>query len=239
VADLPDGIKITWLGHATFVLDSPAGERILIDPWLAGNPSCPADMHDPGDIDTVLITHAHDDHMADAVTLAKSKSPQVVANNEIATWLGSKGVENATGMNIGGTFEVGSIKVHMTAARHSSSISDGDQSLYGGEAAGLVVEFENGFKVYHLGDTAIFGDLALIGKLLAPDIALVPIGDHYTMGPRSAAEAIRLLGVKHVIPMHYGTFPVLTGTPEDLKAETSDIDGLIITTLEPGGTLGG
>ncbi len=150
-----------------------------------------------------------------------------------------KGIDNVIEMNKGGTVEVVGCRVHMTNAQHSSSIPDGDTNVYVGEPAGFVIEFDNGFKIYHSGDTAVMADMGLIGKLLEPDLALLCIGDWYTMGPRSAAEAIRLLGVKTVIPMHYGTFPILTGTPEQLRQEAKDVDGLEVVDLEPGATVGG
>ncbi len=238
MAQLPDGVKLTWLGHATFLLET-GDARILIDPWVQNNPSCPDGLKDLGSLDAMLITHAHFDHIGDAVEIAQATSPQVVAIIETATWLGSKGVENVIEMNKGGTVEVAGVKAHMVHAVHSCGIKDGDQVIYGGDAAGFVVELADGFKLYHAGDTAVFSDMALIGRLLEPDIALLPIGDHYTMGPRSAAEAVRLLDVKTVVPMHFGTFPVLTGTPDDLRREASDVQGLDVVDLEPGGTLGG
>lgn len=237
MAHLPQGAELTWLGHATFRLVTPGGKRLLIDPWVKGNPACPEDLKDPGPLDAILITHGHLDHMADAVGLGRSTGAPVLAMVEVATWLSSKGLENVVEFNKGGTVEVAGCKVHMTHAIHSTGIDDGDTIVYGGEAAGLVVELEDGFKIYHAGDTAVFMDMVLIGKLLAPDIALLPIGDHYTMGPRSAAEAIRLLGVKKVVPMHYGTFPVLTGTPDELRKEASDVSGLEVLDLQPGDTL--
>jgi L-ascorbate metabolism protein UlaG (beta-lactamase superfamily) len=238
MAQLPDGIELTWLGHSTFLFKTAEGKRILVDPWVMQNPACPDNLKDPGDLDVMLITHGHFDHIADAVELAKSKTPQIVAIAETAGWLGSKGVENAIDMNKGGTVEISDVKFHMTHAVHSCGITDGDQIIYGGEAAGFVIEFENGFKLYHSGDTAVFSDMQLIGKLLEPDWACLPIGDHYTMGPRSAAEAIRLVGVKTVVPMHYGTFPVLTGRPEDLRKEASDVEGLEVFDIDPGETIG-
>lgn len=237
MASLPGGIEITWLGHATFIVKTPEGKRLLIDPWVMQNPACPDQLKDPGEVDAMLVTHGHFDHIADAVALGKQKSAPIVAIPETATWLGSKGIENTIDMNKGGTVEVAGVRVHMTHAVHSCGITDGDQIIYGGEAAGYVVEFSNGFRIYHAGDTAVFSDMALIGKLLEPDWALIPIGDHYTMGPRSAAEALRLLGVKQVVPMHYGTFPVLTGRPADLRKEAADIDGLEVFDIEPGDTI--
>lgn len=234
---LPDGIEITWLGHSTFKIKTSEGKDLLIDPWVMNNPACPDDLKDPGPIDSMLITHGHFDHIGDAVALASDKSPEVVSIPETAHWLGSKGVENLIEMNKGGTVTSAGCKVHMTHAVHSCGITDGDRIIYGGEAAGYVVEMPNGYKIYHAGDTAAFSDMAIIGKLLQPDIALLPIGDWYTMGPRSAAEAIRMLGVKEVIPMHFGTFPILTGTPDDLRREASDVDGLVVHELSPGQSL--
>ncbi len=238
MADLPGGTKVTWLGHSTFLIESD-GKRVLIDPWVMNNPACPDELKDVGDLDAMLITHAHFDHIGDAVEIAKSANPQTVAIPETANWLSGKGVDNVIDMNKGGTVEVAGFRAHMVHAVHSCGITDGDQILYGGEAAGYVLELPNGFKLYHAGDTAVFSDMQLIGRLLEPDVALLPIGDHYTMGPRSAAEAIRLLGVKTVVPMHFGTFPVLTGTPDDLRQNASDVDGLEVLDLSPGDSWGG
>ena len=244
MAVLPEGVKLTWLGHATFLLEAQ-GKRVLIDPWLKDNPACPDGLKDPGPLDVIAITHGHNDHMADALELAKKNGATVVAIVEIGDWLETNGVEDVRAMNKGGTTEVAGIKFHMTDAAHSSSFNyeedgkPGWEVIHGGEAAGFVIELEDGFKLYHAGDTAVFGDMALIRKLLAPDIALLPIGDFYTMGPRSAAEAIRLLGVKTVIPMHYGTFPVLVGTPDELRKEADDVDGLEVVDMEPGDTIEG
>lgn len=237
MGQLRNGIEITWLGHGTFRITTPSGKRILIDPWVMNNPACPDELKDPGDLDAILITHGHFDHIGDAVEIAKQKTPQVVSIPETSHWLASKGVDNLVEMNKGGTVEVADCKVHMVHAVHSCGITDGDRIIYGGEAAGYVIEFENNFRLYHSGDTAVFSDMALIGKILEPDWAILPIGDHYTMGPRSAAEAVRLLGVKNVIPSHFATFPVLTGRPEDLRKEASDVEGLEVVELEPGETL--
>jgi L-ascorbate metabolism protein UlaG (beta-lactamase superfamily) len=236
MAQLPEGTEITWLGHATFVVTT-GGRRILIDPWVMGNPACPDDRKDVGDLDAILVTHAHFDHIGDAVEIARATGASVVSIPETSHWLGSKGIENLVELNKGGTVEVAGCRVHMTHAVHSCGITDGDRIVYGGEAAGYVVELAGGFRLYHSGDTAVFGDMALIGKLLEPDWALLPIGDHYTMGPRSAAEAVRLLGVRTVVPMHFGTFPVLRGTPDDLRREAGDVGGLEVVALQPGETL--
>jgi L-ascorbate metabolism protein UlaG (beta-lactamase superfamily) len=234
---LNNGVEITWLGHAAFRIKSPSGKIILTDPFVAENPATPANMKNVGHVDVILPSHAHSDNFGDTVSIAKATGATVVAIFEIAQWVGQQGVKNTVGMNIGGTADVQGIKITMTPAWHSSSIYDNGRLLPGGTAVGYVIELENGFTIYFAGDTAIFMDMQLIGKLYEPDLAILPIGDHFTMGPKAAAEAIRLLGVKQVIPMHYGTFPVLTGTPEQLQQEAHDIEGLHIYTLNPGDTL--
>jgi L-ascorbate metabolism protein UlaG (beta-lactamase superfamily) len=238
MAQLPTGVSITWLGHSTFVVQ--AGEtRVLIDPWVQNNPACPDAFKDPGPLDVILVTHAHFDHIGDALEIGRATGAQIVSIAETSKWLERKGLDNLIEMNKGGSVEVAGVRAHMTHAVHSCGITDGDEVIYGGEAAGFVLELPGGFSLYHAGDTAVFSDMALIGKLLAPDWAMLPIGDHYTMGPRSAAEATRLLGTKTVVPMHFGTFPVLTGTPEALRNEAADIDGLEVVELEPGGEVAG
>lgn len=229
--------KITWLGHAAFQVDTPGGVRVLIDPFLHGNPACPDHLKTVDRCDLMLITHAHGDHVGDAVPVAKATGCEVVCIVELGDWLATKGVANLTQMNKGGTVRTQGLEITMVHALHTSGITDGDESFYGGEAAGYVVKLENGFAFYHAGDTALFGDMALIGELYQPELAMLPIGDHYTMGPREAARAAKLLGVKHVIPMHYGTFPVLTGTPEALRRFATDMPDLEIHALKPGEAL--
>ena len=232
------GNKITWLGHSTFKITTPAGKVILIDPFVAGNPKCPEPLKKFERIDIMLISHGHSDHFADAVALAKQHKPQVAAIYETAVWMAEKGVANTLPMSKGGTQKLGDVEVTMVQAIHSNSIEDDGRFVYGGEPCGYIVRLPGGLTVYHAGDTAVFGDMKLIGELYAPELALLPIGDHFTMGPREAALAIRLLNVHHVVPMHYGTFPVLTGTPEELGHHTQDIAGLEIHALQPGESLG-
>lgn len=228
------GNKLTWLGHATFKITTPSGKVILVDPWVDGNPVCPKAAKKLTHVDTVLITHGHGDHIGDAVKIAKKFKPQVISIYETSLWLASKGVKNTTGMGKGGTIKAGEIEVTMVNALHSNGIEDGKKMIYGGEPCGYIVRLPGGLRIYHAGDTAVFGDMKLIAELYEPEVAMLPIGDYYTMGPREAAMAIRLLNVKHVVPMHYGTFPVLTGTPEKLKELAKDIPGLEIHALKPG-----
>jgi L-ascorbate metabolism protein UlaG (beta-lactamase superfamily) len=185
-----------------------------------------------------LITYGHGDHLGDVLRIAAEAKPKaVVAIHEIAVWLNRNGVEHVTGMNRGGTVRVEGIDIAMVAAVHSSSIADpGGAEHPGGEASGFVLTLADGFRVYHAGDTDVFGDMALIGEIHKPDLALLPIGDHYTMGPSGAARAARLLGVHRVIPIHWGTFPALTGTPDALRA-AGEADGLTVFALKPGETL--
>ena len=235
---LTRGNKITWLGHSTFAITLPSGKVVLLDPWLTGNPACPEAQKSPARVDAMLISHGHGDHLGDAVALGKKFKPQIACNYEIYLWLASKGVDNISPMNKGGTQRLGEIEVTMVDAKHSSGIEDDGKVLYAGEPAGFVVRLPGGLTMYHAGDTAVFGDMKLIGELYAPELACLPIGDLFTMGPREAAKAIRLLNVRHVIPMHYETFPVLTGTPAALRSITQDILGLEIHALKPGETLG-
>jgi L-ascorbate metabolism protein UlaG (beta-lactamase superfamily) len=229
-----NGIKLTWLGHATFRIGTPGGKTILVDPWVMGNPMCPDEDKYVKNVDVMLCTHGHFDHIGDAVEIAKKHSPVVVAVPELAHWLEKKGVRQVSGMNKGGTQTVGDIRVTMVHADHSCGITDGDQIVYGGEACGYVIEFSNGVKVYHAGDTNVFGDMAIIRDLYAPDVAMIPIGDHYTMSPREAAYACNLLKPKAIIAMHFGTFPVLTGRPRDLQKLVPDVE---IVEMKPGVTL--
>ncbi len=228
-------LSITWLGHATFIVTTPSGKRIVMDPWLEGNPMCPPQAKRIGKADLILLTHGHSDHSGDVVSVARATNAPVVAIYELALWLERKGLQNVHGMGIGGTLSIGGLEVTMTPAVHSSSVVENGVSVYLGEATGFVVRLENGRSFYFAGDTALFGDMRLIAEMHAPEIAFLPIGDHYTMGPDAAARACRLLGVRQVVPMHYGTFPLLTGKPERLKALVAP-DGIDVLVLKPGET---
>jgi len=227
-------LAITWLGHATFVVVTPGGKRIVFDPWLTGNPKCPPNAKiDKADL--ILLSHGHSDHSSDVVNVARATGAPVVVIHELSQWLGKKGLQNVTGMSIGGTVSVAGLEVSMTPAIHSSSVMENDEIVYLGEPAGFVVRLEDKRTLYFAGDTALFGDMKLIGEMYSPEIAFLPIGDHYTMGPDAAARACQLLGVRQVVPMHYGTFPILTGTPERLKHLVEPF-GVSVLMLKPGET---
>ncbi len=231
-------VAITWLGHAAFSITTPEGKVVLIDPFLAGNPACPDDLKNPETVDAILVTHGHGDHLGDTVPLALRTKPQgVVTTADMSHWLEKQGVANIVGMNKGGTIHMAELAVMMVHAEHTSTIMDGDSLIPAGESVGFVVTFSHGLKLYIAGDTALFGDMALIGRRYLPEVAILPIGDHFTMGPDDAAEACRMLGVKRAIPCHYGTFPLLTGTPEAFRAAAQDISGLEICELQPGKTI--
>jgi len=206
-----------WLGHATFLFTTPGGKRVLLDPWITGNPVTPESAKKVGDIDLILLSHGHADHTGDAVSLGRSSGAQVVAPYELSLWLEQKGLKNVTGMNPGGTLRMLGLEITMVHADHSSSIEEDGRLIYLGVASGYVLKLEDGLTVYFAGDTAVFGDMKLIGDLHHPQIGFLPIGDLYTMGPEQAAVACGLLGLKQVVPMHFGTFPALTGTPARLR----------------------
>ena len=213
------GFVLTWLGHNSFKLLTRGSKTVLLDPWVEGNPACPKELKTFTRIDAMTISHGHGDHMSDAVTLGKKFKPVVVCNYEIHVFLQRKGLTTTSPMNKGGTQEAAGVRFTMVHASHSSGIEDGGQIVYGGEACGFVITLEDGTRIYHAGDTAVHSDMALIGELYPPDVALLPIGDLYTMSPREAAVAARLLKPKVIVPAHYGTFPALTGTPDALREE--------------------
>jgi len=227
MADVP----VTWLGHASFRVDSPEGKRIYVDPFLNGNPKCPESELEPERVDVIALTHGHGDHVGDTVALGKKFSPEIVALLELNGWLGKQGLDVPDmGPNKGGTVEAGGVKFTLVNAFHSSASEDGE---YLGESNGLVLTFSNGTSIYFAGDTCVFSDMQLIGRIYSPDVAVLPIGGYFTMDPREAAVALELLGTKRCIPCHYGTFPVLTGTPDDLRKVAPGVE---IIELQPGET---
>jgi len=221
-------VTLTWLGHAGFRLDGSSGKRVYIDPWL-DNPKFPEAEREIERVDVLALTHGHSDHTANALDIAREHAPAVVCMLEMGDWFSGQGVE-AIGFNKGGTVDVDGVRVTMTDARHSSSLPDG---TYAGDPAGFVVELD-GVRVYHAGDTCVFGDMQLIGRLYEPDVAILPIGGHFTMDPREAAVALELLGTKRCVPCHYGTFPALTGTPEQLRELAPNVE---VIAPEPGETV--
>ena len=233
----PD-VSFTWVGHGTYKARSAKGKEILIDPWVMGNPAAPETLKTVDRCDLMLITHGHFDHIHDAVEIARRTKPTIVCSHEIGAWLQGKGIdgEKIVASNKGGTVDVDGIKVTLVHAEHTCGITDDNGSIvYGGEACGLVIEFENGFQVYFAGDTDVFGDMALIAELANFDVAFLPIGDFYTMGPERAAKAAKLLGVKTVVPMHFATFPILTGRPDQLQELVGA--GVKVLDVKPGDTV--
>ena len=236
---------LTWLGHSAFRVDTPSGKRIYVDPFLNGNPKCPENEREPERVDAIFITHGHNDHVGDTLDLARKFGCPVVAPVELRDYLSMRGCEAADGAhdpNKGGTVDLDGIKVTLVHAQHSSSFMTEApagsatpwQIVYTGEPCGLVFDFGEGPKLYFAGDTNVFGDMALIARLYAPDVAILPIGGHFTMDPKEAAVACELLGVKRCVPCHYGTFPILAGTPDQLRALAPGVE---VIAPEPGGSV--
>ncbi|MFZ2088273.1 MAG: metal-dependent hydrolase [Desulfobaccales bacterium] len=228
-------VAITFYGHSAFKL-SGQGVTVVIDPWLS-NPLLNTPVSQVGPVDIILVTHGHGDHIGETVPLAQATGAQVVAIHELSQILAGLGAPQVVGMNKGGTVTLKGLNITMTTAVHSSTAEVGGQTVSAGDPGGFVVSFPNGFTVYHAGDTAVFKDMELIRELYHPEVALLPIGSHYVMNPREAALACRMLKPRFVIPMHYGTFPVLTGTPEELKALLKDQPETQVLPLKPGETV--
>jgi len=229
-------VEVTWLGHASFQIKSPRGKIILIDPWLNENPSALFEEDSITEADVIALTHGHFDHLGDTVPIAKRTGAKVISIFEVAQYLGAQGLgeDQVIGMNIGGTVEVENIKFTMVRAIHSAGIMGDEGMIEGGEPAGFVIELENGYTIYDTGDTDFFGDMQYIGDFYKPNLMLACIGDHFTMGPKTAARAVELIKPQYVIPMHYGTFPVLTGTPEALVKNLPDVMKDTVITAEIG-----
>jgi L-ascorbate metabolism protein UlaG (beta-lactamase superfamily) len=229
------GVSITFLGHAAFKL-TDGKIHVLIDPWL-NNPLLHTPVEQIGKVDLILVTHGHGDHVGETVAVAKKTGAPVVAIHELSVILAGQGAPRVIGMNKGGTAPFHGLKVTLVQAVHSSTMELGGRMVPAGDPGGFVVEFPNGFVAYHAGDTAVFKDMELIRELYHPELAMLPIGSHYVMDPREAALACRLLKPKWVIPMHYGTFPVLTGTPEDLISLLRGEPDIKVIPLKPGETV--
>jgi L-ascorbate metabolism protein UlaG (beta-lactamase superfamily) len=212
------GTRITWLGHATVLVQTAKGTNLLIDPFIENNPKYPKGFELPERIHYVLLTHGHGDHVSDAVPVAKKHKSNVVAIYELAAHMNKEGAENVTGMNIGGTAQLDDVAVTMVEAKHSAGVESKNGTQYAGVATGFVLTITDGPVLYHSGDTTVFSDMKLIRDLYHPEIAMLPIGGFYTMGPREAALAAQFLAPKVILPIHFGTFPPLTGTPDELDA---------------------
>lgn len=217
------GFTLTWLGHSSFHLVTPRGKHLLIDPWMEGNPMTPLGDAPITQVDAILLTHAHGDHSGDVLRLAQQHGATVVCIHEAAVWLEAHGAKHVVGMNKGGSTSLHGVRLTMTTATHSSSFSGPDGAVYGGDPAGFVVTLENGVPIYFTGDTGPTMDMQIVADLYRPEVVVMPIGDHYTMGPREAAYAARLIRAPFIVPCHYGTFPLLTGTPEALEVELAKL----------------
>jgi L-ascorbate metabolism protein UlaG (beta-lactamase superfamily) len=224
--------RVTWLGHSTMLIQTAKGTNILIDPFIEGNPSYPKSFSLPSNIQYILLSHGHGDHISDAVPVATKHGSTVVGIYELAAYIGKKGVANTIGMNLGGTVQLNDVAATMVEAKHSSAAQDEHGTHDVGVAAGFVLTVEDGTVLYHSGDTAVFGDMALIRELYGPKVIMIPIGGHFTMGPKEAALAVRLLAPQVVLPMHFGTFPPLKGTPDQLAGMVDS--GVKVVRWKPG-----
>ena len=229
-------LAITWLGHSTFLLGTPGGKRLIFDPWLVDNPRCPDEWkRKVPAVDLVLVSHGHSDHIGDAARVARESNAPVVGMVELCRWLQRQGVRRIEPMNLGGTITVAGLRVTLVEAQHSSACLDDESPIYLGAPSGFILTLEDGRVIYFAGDTDVFEGMRLIRELYHPEVAFLPIGDRFTMGPRGAALACDLLGVKQVVPMHYGTYPALTGTPKELRKYV--LAGIDVLECRPGETV--
>jgi len=231
---------ISWLGHGTFHITTPGGKRLLLDAWVDTNPACPdawkQQIKDEG-LDAIFVTHGHFDHIADLLSLATLTDAKIVCMFDLVSWLTAQGVgeERLIGFNKGGTVEVAGVRATMTKAEHSSTYNDNGSLISLGEAVGYVLRMENGFTIYHTGDTAVTYDMLIVGDLYQPDLTILPIGDYFTMDPRQAAYALKLIRSKYAIPSHFGTFPILKGTPDQLREHAQEFNLAVqVIGLKPG-----
>ncbi|GAB4427677.1 MAG: metal-dependent hydrolase [Chloroflexi bacterium OHK40] len=232
-------VTITWVGHGTFHLTTPEGKGILIDPWVDGNPVCPEPLKARvrEGLAAIFVTHGHFDHLADLMAIARDTGATVLCQYDLVAYLEGQGCsgEQLIGFNKGGSVEVAGVRATMTNAHHSSSTYENGQLIGLGSPAGYVLRFSNGFTVYHTGDTGVTMDMQIVGDLYRPDLTILPIGDHFTMDPRQAAYALKLIRSPYAIPGHFGTFPILTGTPTALVEACQEfgVDTQVIA-LKPG-----
>ena len=236
-AEIGQGVKITYLGHSAFKLVSPQGVILYIDPYLKNNPKTPPDLKEVDKADLILPTHGHADHLGDTVAIAQKTNATVVAIAELATYLNQKGLKNIVRMNKGGSYTAKGIRITLVNAQHSSAVTEEGRVIYTGEPVGFIIRFENGFTVYHAGDTAVMADMKIMGDIYKPELAFLPIGSHFTMDPQEAAYASQLLRPKFVIPTHYATHSLLTGTAEGFIQAMKEQPGVKVIAMTSGQTI--
>ncbi|HYW10200.1 MAG TPA: metal-dependent hydrolase [Longimicrobium sp.] len=225
--------KLTFHGHSCFTLETSDGTRIMFDPWLDENPASELRVKDVEKLDYILVSHGHSDHFADCVKLAKKTGATVVSTFELVSFCQQEGAKNGHGMNIGGAHRFPFGKVKLTPALHTGSIDGDKEGAYTTDCAGFLLTLDDGLRFYHAGDTALIMDMQLLRGQV--DVALLPIGDNYTMGPEDAAHAVEFIQPKTVIPMHYNTFPLIKQDPEEFRRMVGD--RARVEVMNPGGTL--